>query len=281
MENERFERQIRFFGQKGQDLLSKINVVVIGVGGTGSHICQQLAYLGIGSITIIDSDKIEKTNLNRLIGAYEKDIISTPKVDICERLILLINPKILISKIQDNFISTNGFNAIKGSGFVFNCVDNDGARLVLNELCLAYKIPFIDVASEINQDTSDFGGRIVAITNNQKCLYCLDQIDSEEARRYLENPDFIKDVENIYGISKNLLKDSGPAVVSINGIVASIAVTEFFLELTKIRKSRRLLIYNGKMGIVNYREEPSFNSCYYCHNIRGKREKANVERYIK
>lgn len=280
MTSKRYERQIRFFGKDGQNIIQKIHVAVIGIGGTGSHIVQQLAFLGVSAITIIDPDNLELTNMNRLIGVKYDDLIGTPKVNIMERLILSINPSIKIFKIKDNFISELGFRAIKKADFVFSCVDNDGARLVLNEFCLAYKIPFIDVATEIFIDPLEYGGQVISILDGNACLFCLGYISPDEARKYLQNMDARKDEESIYGISKDLLENSGPSVVTINGIISSIALTEFLVEITGIRKANKIIKYYGNRGITTVSIEKPWEDCYYCKQIRGIRNEINIERYL-
>jgi hypothetical protein len=71
---ERYARQEYFFGKDGQRKLEKTRVAIVGVGGIGSHIAQQLAYVGVNDFILLDNDKVDGTNLNRLIGATEKDL---------------------------------------------------------------------------------------------------------------------------------------------------------------------------------------------------------------
>jgi molybdopterin/thiamine biosynthesis adenylyltransferase len=276
----RYLRQISFFGEEGQKKIALNNALIIGVGGIGSHIAQQLAYLGVGMITIIDNDLVDETNFNRLIGVKNDDSSGMPKVDIAERNILSINPKIRVQKIQKSFITFSGFQALKNATIVFGCVDENGSRLVLNEFCLAYKLPYIDAASDIISGGLEYGGRIVSIFDDNGCLYCWGEIDMDEAEKYLDNPMAQKDRQVIYGLSKDELGESGPSVVSINGIVASIAVTEFVLHFTGKRAANPFLNYTGSRGIVNKREKPK-SDCYYCKNIRGKGDKADLERYLR
>lgn len=280
MDQELFNRQIQFFGLKGQEILHQLHVTIVGVGGTGSHIAQQLAFLGVGTIAIVDDDTLEKTNKNRLIGVQSSDEIGTPKVDIVERNIKNISPTTTVIKVPQPLISNEGFEAIKTSLFAFGCVDNDGARLVQNELCVAYEIPFIDVASDIINDNGEYGGHIISVIDNQSCLYCLGQIDPQEANRHLLNPAARKDWEAIYGVDKKLLGEGGPSVVSINGIVSSLAVTEFMLHVTKIREVKRFLQYKGSRGIVVDKKEIPKPNCYYCQCVRRTRELANLDKYL-
>lgn len=275
----RFERQIRFFGKEGQIILSNTHVCIVGVGGIGSHLAQQLAYLGIGSISLLDDDKLEETNLNRLIGAEHKNPVGKPKVDIIEQLINSINPEIKINKVYANLISKIGFATVKQSDFIFGCLDNDGARFILNEICLANEIPFIDSATDIISKT-EYGGRVVSIIDEDSCLQCLGLISSEEVRRYLADPDIRKDEESIYGVNKELLDDRSPSVVTLNGIIASVAATEFFLNQTEIRKAKVYLKYHGNRGILTEVIDEPDNDCYWCKEIRGKHEKIDFNKYI-
>jgi hypothetical protein len=77
------------------------------------------------------------------------------------------------------------------------------------------------------------------------------------------------------------LDQVGPSVVSINGVVASLAVTEFMLNVTGIRLAKRLLTYRGQMGVVTVKSEEPAPNCYYCKGIRGKGDAADVWRYVR
>src|ERR1700739_765939 len=65
----RFDRNIRFFGEEGQNRLRNTRVTVVGAGGVGGHVIQQLALLGVGTITVIDKEELDETNRNRYITA--------------------------------------------------------------------------------------------------------------------------------------------------------------------------------------------------------------------
>ena len=61
-----------FLGANSEEAFSKCHAAIIGLGGGGSHIAQQLAHLGVGNFVLFDPDHVEKTNLNRLVGSDEK-----------------------------------------------------------------------------------------------------------------------------------------------------------------------------------------------------------------
>jgi hypothetical protein len=148
---------------------------------------------------------------------------------------------------------------------------------------VAYEIPYFDVASEIVNDGSDYGGRVSVIFDKAGCLYCRGEISTEEAREYLAPSSTKIDVDNVYGVHRLHLPDSGPSVVSINGTVASLAVTEFMVTVTGLRRPHRARNYNGKMAIVTIPPDnisAKAEHCYYCKSIRGIRERANLQKYL-
>lgn len=63
-----------FLGDKSDEILHRTRVGIVGLGGGGSHIAQQLAHVGIGNILLLDEDRIEDTNLNRLVGGRASDV---------------------------------------------------------------------------------------------------------------------------------------------------------------------------------------------------------------
>lgn len=276
----KYNRQIIFFGPKGQAKLEKVRVAVVGIGGTGSHVLQQLAYLGVRDFILIDSDKVSETNLNRLVGANDQDK-GKLKVDIGKRLIKFINAEIKVTSIPDTFVSKIGFAALKQADFIFGCLDKDGARLVLTEFCKAYKKPYLDIATEINVDDSEFGGRVIFSDSEKGCLICRGELSQEEIHRDLSFPEDRSIDDKIYGMSKGSLKVSGPAVISLNGILASIGVTEFIAYATGIRPIKRYLKYSDKMGFITGSKDRPMKDCYYCNSICGAGDKIDIERYIR
>ncbi len=282
--NKRFDRQIGLFGREGQMLIRNTNIAVVGVGGIGSHVVQQLAFLGVGRIVLIDPDELEKSNLNRLIGArWDDSIPGIKKVEIAKRMAGSINPEIDVNALPCDLKSKNAFKVIKQSNYTFGCVDNDGSRLILNELCAAFEIPYFDLASDIiPQKDVVYGGRVFVNIDNKGCLYCYDLISTKEASKYFSSPEKRKDCDAIYGVSENKLNGTGPSVVSIDGMVASLAVTEFMAMVTKLRNPYRLLSYHGHEGVIRRTtDEPLNQDCYYCKSLRGKKEHADVERYYR
>jgi hypothetical protein len=177
-------------------------------------------------------------------------------------------------------LTKTAFDAVKGADYTFGGLDNEGGRLVLTELCAAYARPYIDVATEVDPGRPlTYGGQVCAAWDGDGCLVCLRLLDLKEAREDLDTPEGRADREAIYGIYRDV-GGSGPAVVSLNGVAASLAVTEFMVAITGLRPPRRVLNYRAHLGIVSANTDSPAADCYYCKGIRGRPEAANVARYL-
>lgn len=286
--DERFARSEAFFGKEGQVKLAATHAVLVGWGGLGSHVGQQIALNGVGKITVIDPQTAEESNRNRYIGLWHDD--PTPKsgdpppgilkVDMAERLIKKINPSIVVEKVPDTFISTSAFDAIEQADWVFGCLDMEGARWILNEVCSATKTRYLDLASEIIPgEPPEYGGRLFANAGGPGCLVCCDVLDEDEARDDLLGPQAKQARRALYGVDQSQLEGSGPSVVSINGVVVSLAVTEFCVARTGLREPHRQLAYYGHKGIVRLNRDEPREGCYAC-SLRSGGSRSDVNHWL-
>lgn len=283
MPSNRYERQISLFGSNGQARLVETKVAVIGAGGTGSHVIQQLAYLGICDITIVDADSVEDSNLNRLIGARpEHAQNAVKKVFVAGEMYQSILPAARVTLVAEPFQSEAGFAAVRGADVVFGCVDEDAVRLMLNALCQAYEKPLFDLATDVVPDESGVvcGGRVHCAVEEGRCLYCDQQLDDAAIRRYFATDGELAATQKIYGVPTTALSRTGPSVVSFNGVIASLATSAFVFWRTGLGTPRSLLSYRADWGTVNYDGNAPSPNCVYCRDgvIRGLELKAGVER---
>jgi molybdopterin-synthase adenylyltransferase len=284
MDLERFDRQLLLFGPEGQEKIARTRVVLAGLGGTGSHVAQQLAFLGVRSFALIDADVATKSSRNRLIGMTPEDLAGkTPKVRIAERVIRGIEPEAEITVVEDTFLSDAGAAALAVAQVIFGCVDRDGARLLLTEYACAYDRPYFDLATDTDKDGDRviFGGRLMVRTSNKACPHCLDLLDPKAVRNDLSPPERRAEEDAMYGLRADALSDRGPSVVSLNGILASLAVTEFMVFVTGVaRAPKQLLRYDGVRGIVNEPKDPPRPGCPYCA-LTGEGDAADWHRHIR
>lgn len=262
---DRFHRQRLMFGDQGQERLRATRVAVVGGGGLGAFVVLELAYLGIGKIAILDVDLLELSNRNREVGAWESHSDGTPKVDLLRDLVAMIDSSIAVVPVRQQFQSPEGREALDLVDAVMGCVDGDGARLELNETCCERGLPLIDMASDtfVERDEVLFGGRVCAVTPETGCLYCQGVLDPSEVRRDLATEEQRADEAGAYGVARTLLAGGGPSVVSVNGVVASLGVTELLALVTGLRAPFAQLDYRGHEGVVR-RVIDREAGCYYC-----------------
>jgi molybdopterin/thiamine biosynthesis adenylyltransferase len=278
--SERYHRNILLFGAEGQRKLCNTTVAVIGTGGLGSPLIQHLALLGVKRVISIDDDGLDETNRNRLIGAKHDDPIGSAKVDLMNRMIHEINPEVESIPLQRGLVSEEAFNAIRNVDWIFGCFDKDGPRAILNELCATYRKPYIDLASDV-PEPGIYGGRVCVSMEGNGCLDCLGLLDRKAVRRYLETAEQREREDNIYGIDRGALEAKGPSVSPVNGVVASLAATEFMVTVTGLRPPTRLQEYRGwESKVVRITDLPR-PDCFFCTEIHSNPEDADVERYLK
>jgi len=264
LSEERHDRLVRGFGPKAQARLRQIVVGVIGCGGGGSHVVQQLAYLGVGGLVLVDPDLVEETNLNRLIGAFPASVscswldrltnrqrggdVGRPKVEVMERMIRQIDPTIEVRTHKEVFPTTATVEALRGVDILVACVDRLHVRDDLNRLCKRYLIPMIDIGIEIALDRGRPGeiagvpGRVTKVLPDGPCLRCQGVVSDEllERERGGRPPGYAGDAT---------LPD--PAVVTLNGVVASLATTEVLQLVTRFAgpgRSNCGWIFDGLTG---------------------------------
>lgn len=260
----RFDRQARLFGAAGQEILRALHVSVVGAGGGGSMLVQQLAHLGVGQITVIDYDVVKDINLSRIVGSTTADI-GTKKVDVLRRLVKQIDATIRVNAIDGDIADLPTAVNLLDSDFIFLATDNITSRLVFNAIVHRYLIPGAQIGAKVDVNEK---GRIsqvyVAVRPvlpSRGCLYCNSLIDpirlqheartdeEREAQNYLNEPEIID-----------------PSVVSLNGLAAAHAVNVMLLAMTGLAEStlldhRLFLVCSGDVFAVKDVKQPD---CPFC-----------------
>ena len=278
---ERYHRSMLLFGADGQRALGRIGVAIVGTGGVGSALAQHLALLGVHQITSIDPEELDDTNRNRFVGARITDAVpGTLKVAIVDRLIRETNPDVASIPLAKSLLSLEAFDAIRASDWIFGCLDDDGPRAVLNELCAAYGLPYIDLAADVPA-AGIYGGRVCVAIDGDGCLECLGQLDKRDVRRYFESQEQRNREDAVYGVPREALSQSGPSVAPVNGVVAGLAATEFMVAVTGLRRPTRLQEYRAWESKVVVNTDSPQPDCVCCKSIRGTGAMADVERYLR
>ena len=135
-EIQRYARHITLpqVGGTGQRKLIDSKVLVIGAGGLGSPVLLYLAAAGVGTIGIIDDDKVELSNLQRQI-IHTNNNINKYKTDRAKEAILSINPNIKVITYKERFTFKNAENIVSDYDIVADGSDNFGTRFLANDVC--------------------------------------------------------------------------------------------------------------------------------------------------
>lgn len=228
--NQRFDRQVRALTRDGQASLQALRVGVVGAGGLGIHVIQQLIHLGIGKIVVIDPDHVDRSNLSRLVGATRFDAwLRRPKTAVAARMARLIGGPTRIVQIKESVVDAPIAKRLLDCDVVVGCTDNHWSRAVLNSIAFQYYVPVLDLGVELQQSGA-MGGRIAWLAPGSPCLWCMNILDAERVR-IEQLPPNLREAEAARGYISGV-DEPAPAVVSINGAVASLAVTELLARFT-------------------------------------------------
>lgn len=267
---DRYSRNIALFGELGQQKISDLLIAIVGLGGLGAHVVQQTAYLGVRRFILVDDDTVTTSNLNRLVGATEADAHqNAKKVFVAERIVRSIQESPNVITFATTFADDAAKAVLQQADLLFGCVDNDAARLALTDFAAIHHKPYIDLASDTGEDVGLwYGGRVFFTFDGRKCLSCSGELDQRQISRSAMTPQQRIEDDATYGVPMKALKGTGPAVISINGVVASLGVTEFMVWATGMRKPHSHLSYRGDLGRVTINTDNPPPGCYYCSHYR-------------
>jgi adenylyltransferase/sulfurtransferase len=164
---DRYARHIvlRDIGGAGQSKLLSSHVLLIGAGGIGCPAIQYLAAAGIGTISVVDDDVVSLSNLQRQILYTESDI-GTAKVDAASAAVARLNPDVTFRGLKQRIDRSTSADILKGVDVVIDGCDNFATRLIVNDLCLAAKVPLVSAA------IGQFHGQIGTFTGWQADAPC-------------------------------------------------------------------------------------------------------------
>jgi tRNA A37 threonylcarbamoyladenosine dehydratase len=141
--SKKFDRTKRLLGADGMEKLERAHVAVFGIGGVGGHAVDALVRSGIGEITIVDSDEVAESNINRQLIATTKTV-GRKKVDVMEEHLLEINPAVIMHKHCCFFLpETKEQFDFSSYDYVVDAVDTVTAKLALVEACKEAGVPII------------------------------------------------------------------------------------------------------------------------------------------
>ncbi|HEX8178631.1 MAG TPA: ThiF family adenylyltransferase [Pyrinomonadaceae bacterium] len=247
-----YDRHARLFGDLGQEILSGLKVGIIGLGGGGSLINEWLSRLGVGHIVAVDFDRVESSNLPRVVGATRWDAMAwlagrrsiwlrelgrrfaSRKVHVARRVALRANPNIRFDAVVGNVLNEPTARLLTDVDFLFLASDSIQSRLVFNALVHQYLIPGVQIGAKVPVDrkSGTVGDAFVATRPvlpyaGAGCLNCHELIpaarlqeealseNERRAQRYVESEDVAE-----------------PSVITLNVLSAAQAVNDMMMMFT-------------------------------------------------
>lgn len=241
-----FHRQSLIFGQVGQRRLAKAKIGIIGLGGVGSLVNELLARVGVGEIVAVDPEKLELSNLSRVVGSRRWDSqdwlvtskwpalkrfgewLATPKVEVARRVAHEANHAVRYHAIRGDIVDRETALKMADVDYLFLCADTMQSRLVFNALVHQYLIPGVQIGSKVTVGDDGKVGDVFSVSRmilpftGGGCLLCNQLIDagklqdeaiSEEERK---RQAYVKDVK-------------APSVITLNAVGAAQGVNDFLV----------------------------------------------------
>jgi hypothetical protein len=230
---DRYDRQ-SFLGADSETIIAQSNIGVIGLGGGGSHIVQQLAHLGFNNFVLSDDDIITESNLNRLVGGTLADVrAKTLKITIAERIIRNLHVDACILGHAKKWEEAT--QDLMACDLIVGCVDKFSARRDLEAFCRRHMIPYVDIGMDVQKISSGYEiyGQIILSMPGEPCMTCMGFLNEKVLREEAE----------AYGAAGDK-----PQVVWSNGILASTAVGLVVDLLTDWSKKTRGPVYQTFRG---------------------------------
>lgn len=269
-----FDSQQQLFGKGTLDKLSKLRIGIIGCSGTGSIVLELLARLGVKQIILVDHDKIESRNLNRITNSKKSDI-GKLKVEALADAIKSIGLGTDVLPLSVNIYNPQAVSAIAECDIIFGCVDTAEARQLLNRISTFYLIPYFDVGIHLKSDgkggISEASGVVHYIQPAGSSLLSRKAITQERIHAenlYRTDPKAYADQFRAGYIED--IKEQSPAVISLNSTVSSLAVDEFLSRIHPFRSC-----YSSDVAIIRI----NFMETFMVREVEGEACK-NLASYV-
>lgn len=267
-----YDRNIRAFGRAIQETLGDLRIAIVGCGGIGSAVAEQLTRLGVRHFMLVDPDILSASNVTRVYGSSASQV-GLPKVDVLAEHLKRIAPDARCETETSMITFEATAQKLTSCDLIFGCTDDNAGRLVLSRLSTFFLLPVIDSGVLLSSDPEDnligIDGRVTTLGPGQACLVCRDRIDLQRAASELLTPDERRRrVNEGYAPA---LERTEPAVVAYTTAVASTAVAELLERLVGYgpvpRPSEVLLRFHDRETSTNIARS---REGHYCHPSSGK-----------
>ncbi len=266
-----FSRQVLAFGEDLQKLLGRLVVGIVGMGGTGSAVAEQLIRLGVGKLIIADAQGLEKSNVTRCHGSRVHDV-GNPKVEVFRHHSEDVGMGTAIEIIPENITNVAVIKRFRECDLIFGCTDRERGRSILTRFAIWYLIPVFDLGAKIDSDNGTIKaieGRVTTLLPGAACLFCRKRISGDVvAAEVLEESDPAEYERRRRQQYVPELHTDAPAVIPFTTSVASFAINELLHRLSGYmgtdRVSSELLVLFDDSKIIK-NSTPAEANCF-CAN---------------
>ena len=262
-----FDRNVRAFSGEIQQILGDLKVAVVGCGGTGSAVIEQLVRLGVRHMSLFDPDTLSLSNLTRVYGSFPIDV-GKPKVEVSAAHVNRIAPdaKVFITQAKITLEATA--KRLLDADIVFGCTDDNAGRLVLSRIASYLLTPVIDcgvlLSSGCGGQLDGINGRVTVLAPGAACLVCRNRIDLHRASaEMLAAGEYYRRADEGYAPA---LSGVEPAVVAFTTQVAAAAVGELLERLIHYGPKpvpTEILLRAHEREMSTNDEDP--HEGHYCH----------------
>jgi molybdopterin/thiamine biosynthesis adenylyltransferase len=181
---QRYSRNMNMLSAEENDMLKNFKVCVVGCGGLGGYIIEELGRLGIGTITAVDGDVFEESNLNRQLLSNVENL-GCGKAETAAERMKTVNPLIQVIPVHQRLNEDNGSEILKGHDVVIDALDNIDSRITLEKLAENLGIPLVHGA------IAGWYGQVTTIFPGDRTLSRLYPADAKRGiEKELGNPSF-------------------------------------------------------------------------------------------
>lgn len=250
-------RLAQAFGEGTYRALTQLRIGVVGCSGTGSIVVEQLARNCVGAIVAVDPDDIERKNLNRILNAKGVDADNRKnKVALAAETISSMDLGTAFYGLEQDIFCRDVVRALSECDILFGCVDSVDGRHILNKIASHYLIPLIDLGVRIDADGKGnvdhvFGAVHTVLPGGSSLMSrgVYSQADLDAAFMKRREPERFTDmVKQGYVKGQNVER---PAVISLNMMVASVAVNEMLARLVPYRVEPNSVFAQRRLNLTD------------------------------
>lgn len=285
-----YDRQARLFGDAGQRILKEAKVAVVGLGGVGSLVAELLGRLGVGHIVLVDADRIEPSNLPRVVGARRGDALTAlsrlelprwarrlvsrfrkSKVSIAARVIREANPTARVDAIIGDVADETVAEKLRNCDYLFLAADTQRARMIFNVLVHQYLIPGVQMGAKVPVDKSTGQvGEVFTVVRPVRphvgCLWCNQVINPQKLQEESQSEEelriqrYVDDADVV-----------APSVITLNATTASYGVNDFLFYVTALASDdaeEGYVVLTPRNRRIFFNEPRKGGSCPMCSTAR-------------